>query len=318
MRSLSFDDGAPVRAASGISPLGEGWVVVQDDANHLAWWQGDRVIPVRVFAPTAGLDTFSEATGTKHLKPDLEAACALPGALTGAPTVLLLGSGSLPARMRGAIVSANPIGHAPPRVASGGLDGLYRVVARTLGIDVSQLNLEGACVVGDALRWFQRGLERQGVPSASVDLELAVLLDALHGVRDPASVAVERPRQLALGTAGGHQLTVTDAVDLSGGFQLLAAAAEDTPDAVADGPVVAAAIVLVDPSGAVVARAELPRSDGGQVFKVEGLAVRSTQRSGAHVEVDLLAVADQDDPGQPSPVLDLRVHLPERLTPAVR
>lgn len=305
VRALSFEDGAPVRAASGIATLGEGWVVVQDDANHVAWWQGARVVPVRAFPPADGLDTFSEAEGTKHLKPDLEAACAVPEALVGAPAVLLLGSGSLPARMRGALLTVGADRQSPPQVTSGALDGLYPVVARALGIELDQVNLEGACVVGDALRWFQRGLERQGVPSGSVDVDLAALVDALRGARDPASVAVDRPRRLTLGVAAGRELAVT-------------AAAEDTPDAVADGPVVAAAVVVVDSAGDVVAQAELPRGADGQVWKIEGLAARAVRRTGPGGELDLLAVADQDNPAQPSPVVELRLHLPASLMSAIR
>lgn len=318
VRALSFEDGAPVRAASGIATLGEGWVVVQDDANHVAWWQGDRVVPARVFAPTDGLDTFSEAEGTKHLKPDLEAACEVPDAFVGTPAVVLLGSGSLPARMRGALLTAGPHRQSPPQVASAALDGLYPVVARALGIELAQVNLEGACVVGDALRWFQRGLERQGVPSGSVDVDLMALIDALRGARDPASVAVDRPRRLVLGAAAGRELAVTDVVPLASGHLVMAAAAEDTPDAVADGPVVAAAVVVVDLAGDVVGRAALPRAADGHVWKVEGLAARAVRRAGSGGEVDLLAVADQDDPAQPSPVLELRLHLPSGLVTAVR
>ena len=58
--------------------------------------------------PVEGLDTFEEASGTKALKPDLEAAVALPGG-----AVLALGSGSTAARMRSVLV-------APDGVAVGG------------------------------------------------------------------------------------------------------------------------------------------------------------------------------------------------------
>src|SRR3712207_8518336 len=44
---LRFDDGTPVTAASGIAPLGDGWLVAQDDATSAAWLRGDHVVPVR-------------------------------------------------------------------------------------------------------------------------------------------------------------------------------------------------------------------------------------------------------------------------------
>ncbi len=52
------------------------------------------------FSPVRGLDSFDEASGTKELKPDLEAVVSLPGGRT-----LALGSGSTPARMRWVLLS---------------------------------------------------------------------------------------------------------------------------------------------------------------------------------------------------------------------
>src|SRR3712207_7927116 len=75
VRELRFDDGAPVTAASGIAPLGDGWLVAQDDATHAAWQRPDGVAPLRLLPSVEGLDHFTEAAGTKHLKPDLEVAC---------------------------------------------------------------------------------------------------------------------------------------------------------------------------------------------------------------------------------------------------
>ncbi len=100
--ALRFDDGTPVTAASGIAPLGDGWLVVQDDATSAAWCRPGSVTAVRVLPPVEGLDRFAEAAGTKHLKPDLEVAC--PVEVEGVAGVLLMGSGSSPRRMRGVLV----------------------------------------------------------------------------------------------------------------------------------------------------------------------------------------------------------------------
>ena len=91
---LRFADGTPVRAASAIAPYGDGWLIGQDDATHACWWRDGVGTPVRVLPAVDGHEVFSEATGTKELKPDLEAAVAVDGG------VLMLGSGSTPARMR--------------------------------------------------------------------------------------------------------------------------------------------------------------------------------------------------------------------------
>ncbi|BBH69501.1 hypothetical protein ACTI_61860 [Actinoplanes sp. OR16] len=281
--SLRFGDGSPVRAASAIAAFGGGWLVVQDDATHAAWWRGGAVTPVRVVPPVAGLDEFSETAGTKHLKPDFEAACALE---SGA--VLLLGSGSTAARTRVSLVTAGGF-------AVTDLTPVYASVAAALGIPSAQLNLEGAALIGDRLRWFQRGNAAAGIPSASVDVDLPALLSG-----DPA-VAIGNPRRYDLGTVDGVGLAVTDAVALNDGRILVSAAAEDTPNAVDDGPVVASALALLD-DGGVLAVAEIPATPAGP-WKVEGLAIAGQTTTG----VRLVAVVDADDPSAASSCLTLHV-----------
>ena len=84
---------------------------------------------------------------------------------------------------------------------------------------------------------------------------------------------------------------------------LACAAAEDTPNAVDDGPVVATALALID-GERVLAVVPIPEVDG-HVLKIEGLALREV-RDG---RVYLLAVVDADDPDTPSAELELRVVL---------
>ena len=284
---LRFDDGTPVRAASAVTAYEGGWLVVQDDATHGAWWRDDSISRVRVFPAVEGHDVFSAADGTKHLKPDLEAGCPVPGG------VLLLGSGSTPARMRGALL-AGPA--APVQVAD--LAPLYAAVTAALGLDPALLNLEGACLVGDALRWFHRGAA--DVPSASVDVDLAGLLACFRagGAED---VRVSGLRTYDLGAVDGVALAVTDALALDDGTVLVSAAAEDTPNPYDDGPVVGTALALLDDDG-VRAVARLP-DVGGEPVKVEGLAPRAVRPDG----LEVLAVVDADDPDQPSAALVLDV-----------
>ena len=289
--SLRFGDGSPVRAASAIAPLGDGWLVVQDDATHAAWWRPDSITAVRVVESVDGLEVFSSAAGTKHRKPDFEAACALP--VAGEPGVLLLGSGSTRARMRASLVTLGPAG---PASTVADLQPLYRRIVAALGVREDQLNLEGACLVGDRLRWFQRG--NAGAPTACVDVDAAALLAAMTGAGTADQVEVGTVRRYDLGTAGGVPLAATDAAALPDGRVLVSAAAEDTPNAVDDGPVVGAALALLD-DRVVLAIAALPTPE-----KVEGLAVRQTLTDG----VRLLAVVDADDPDAASQQLSLRLH----------
>jgi hypothetical protein len=291
--ALTFDDGSPVRAASAIAPFGNGWLIVQDDATHAAWRRPGSVTAVRVVDPVDGVETFSSAAGTKHLKPDFEAACAVP--VDGEPAVLLLGSGSTAARMRASLVSLRATG---PAFLVADLAPLYRRVAAALGLREVQLNLEGACRVGDRLRWFQRGNSAAGVPTACVDVGLAGLLAAVTGAAVD-QVEVTDVRRYDLGAVRGVTLAVTDAVTLPGDRVLVSAAAEDTPNPVDDGPVVGAAVALLA-DDAVLAVAELPPVSGSTP-KVEGLAVREATADG----IRLLAVVDADDPAVPSQELEL-------------
>ncbi len=275
---LRFDTGLPVRAASAVAPFGDGWLIVQDDATHAAWQRPGGVAPVRVVPAVGGHELFSSAAGTKHLKPDFEAA------VPAGDGALLLGSGSTPARMRSSLVTRSGF-------VVHDLTPVYAAAAAALGVPLDGLNLEGACRLGDRVRWFQRGNSAAGVPSASVD----VAATALTG--GPATVG--DVRRYDLGSVGGVALAVTDAVALPDGRVLVSAAAEDTPNAVDDGPVVGAALALLD-GDRVTDVAPLPESGSG-AYKVEGLAVREVTGDG----VRLLAVVDADDPDAASVRLDL-------------
>ncbi len=290
---LRFGTGAPVRAASAIAPFGDGWLVAQDDATHAAWLRPGDTAPVRVLSAVDGHEVFSSAAGTKHLKPAFEAACDVGAG------VLLLGSGSTRARMRSSLVTLTAGG---PRFAVADLTGLYDAVADALGTPGGQLNLEGACRRGDRLRWFQRGNPAAGIASASVDVDVHALLKAATGQIQPAAVRPQEVRRYDFGTVRGVPLAVTDAVALPDGRVLVRAAAEDTPNPVDDGPVVAAALALLD-GDRVDAVAALPqRGDAAQ--KIEGLALHHVDGGG----VGLLAVVDADDPYIASTILHLRVH----------
>src|SRR5687768_15409139 len=139
---MTFTDGRPVRAASAVAMFGEGWLVLQDDSTYAAWVRADGVHRLRLLPPVDGHDVFDEPSGTKHLKPDLEAACPLT--LDGAAAVLVLGSGSSDRRMRGCLVHGSP---ERPEVTVADLSDLYASVALALELPPDQLNLEGACLV---------------------------------------------------------------------------------------------------------------------------------------------------------------------------
>jgi hypothetical protein len=125
----------PGRAASAIAGLGDGWLVAQDDANHAGWWDpaSGSIERVRLLPPSAGLDAFDEAAGTKRRKPDLEAAWTVP--TREGESVVLLGSGSLPPRTRGVLVRSS--GDDDLEVRWADLAPLYEQVRAALGLAAS-------------------------------------------------------------------------------------------------------------------------------------------------------------------------------------
>lgn len=295
-QQLVFGDGSPVHAASAVARLDDGWLIAQDDSTFAAWWRGGTAEAIRVLPPVDGVDSFRSSDGTKDLKPDLEGACGVT--VDGRPAALLLGSGSLPRRMRAALVFADD-----RTVRDTALDPLYPRIAAELGLRMEALNLEGACVADGSLRLFQRG-HVSGVASASLDVDLDALLAVLVGGAKAGDVALSAATVYDLGEIDGVPLAVTDAVRLPGGRIVVSAAAEDSPDAVADGPIVGSALAVLDGTD-VAFCVELPRGSDGSVRKVEGLAVREATAD----SVVLLAVVDQDDPDEPSVALTLELEL---------
>ena len=88
---------------------------------------------------------------------------------------------------------------------------------------------------------------------------------------------------------------------LADGRVLVSAAAEDTPNAVDDGPVVGSALALLDDDG-VLATVALPGSGPGPT---RWRAWRSARRPPDGLR--LLAVIDADDPAAASELLTLRL-----------
>lgn len=282
---LRLTDGSPVRAASAVDAWEEGHLVVSDDSTHAAWFRGATVTSVRLLPPVDGHEVFDEQSGTKHLKPDLEAACRVE--VDGAPALLMMGSGSSPARMRWCLLRNGTRG---PTALVADMTPVYATVAAGLGLDPDVLNMEGACIVDGVLRWFQRGLPSAGLPSASIDLDASAAVAAALGLAAPTEVVASGPAHYDLGDVHGVGLAVTDVVVLPGGDLLVSAAAEDSPNPRDDGPVVASALARLR-GGRVLDVVALPRL-ADSVIKVEGLMVIDSRDD----HTTLLAVTDVDDP----------------------
>jgi hypothetical protein len=274
----SGDPAGPfVSAASGVAWLGDDLVVVDDAGTSAGVFPGGRTpgYGLRLFPPVRGHDRFSEAAGTKALKPDLEVLTPLPGG-----ALLAMGSGFRPNRTRGALIAPGW------RVRVLELAALYEGLAAQVK---GELNLEGAVAEGAGLLLFVRGNGLESRPTA------VPLLDLAEGIAGRPRFGP--PREVELGALGGTALGFTDACRLPDGRVLAAVAAEGSPDAYADGPVSGSA--LYD-----LARGELlplfeAVSPSRVVFagKLEGLCP-DPRRAGC-----LLGVTDPDDPALPGELL---------------
>ncbi|RZO54642.1 MAG: hypothetical protein EVA89_27595 [Sandaracinaceae bacterium] len=270
-----------VRAASGIAAVEGGWVIAQDD---LAW--------VAVRRPDGGLDAlplpagpggariFEERLGNRDDKPDLESAVTLPDG-----RALLFGSGASPGRVSVVIVDAAA---RATRVVDAA--PLYAALRARTDLSGSELNLEGAAVVGDALWLFQRGngAPRDGILpiNAVAEISLDAMLAYLDGGPTPP---LRRVRAFDLGRAGDVAYGFTDAAS-DGARVWFLASAEDSPDALQDGPIV----------GTRVGTIEGERIRWGPVREPDG-APSERKLEGLLLDGDAAwAVTDADDPDRAS------------------
>ncbi|SOD03097.1 hypothetical protein SAMN05216486_10817 [bacterium JGI 053] len=296
----SLDRPAYVRSASGITRVAGCVAVVQDDASFVAVVDAATGLARAITLPVGegGRRQFDDLRGNKRFKLDLES-CVTVDDEDGREMLLAFGSGSLPARER--IVLVRRVDSDDPDVRVIDASALYASLHAAPEFSGSELNVEGAAVLGGTLRLFNRG---NGAPrgdhlpvNASCDLVLDALLTWLH---DPGSTAPPPPRDIVqydLGAIDGVPLTITDAATL-GDAVLYAAAAEESPDATRDGPVAGCAIGII--TGVSARYCEVEAMDGGPYRgKIEGLLPLAPDR--------LLAVVDPDDPRIPSTLLEIAI-----------
>ncbi len=287
---LSREVGAGwVRAGSALARFGKRLLMVQDDALWLAWWDDQRRLRAE---PLPDDGTGQRLFDDKQRKPDFEAAVGAGGLL------LVLGSGSLPSRERIALLDANGTARL---VHAAALYGSLRNEPRFAG---RQLNLEGALLDGEHVVLYTRGnaaaLATTDGFDASVELHAETLLRYLAAPLELPPPALEALSQYRLGQIGAVRLTLTDAA-LRDGKRYYVAAAEASPDAVADGQVLGASFGVLDEDP----RYALIEAEDGTLLcdKVEGLSAGATVG-------EWLAITDPDDAARPAELLTLAVTMP--------
>ena len=241
------------QAGSGLVAVGKRLLVVQDDVPAV----------LLVDPATRTVEKLIlEGDGTarsKALKPDFEAALRGPDG-----AIHVLGSGSTAMRRRIARIDVDK--HALTIADAG---PLYDALGASLG---HTPNIEGAVLSGERLLLLHRGAGTTE-PNAIVSVSAAVLKGAAPDAR-PAT-------RWSLGSAGEVPLTFTDATALPGdpGTFLYLAVAEDTPNAIDDGPIVGTAVGQIH--GDLGIWAPLLEADGSpSKRKVEGVTLDADGRSG--------------------------------------
>ncbi|WP_045226589.1 DUF6929 family protein [Methyloterricola oryzae] len=287
------DRPAHVRAGSSLSWFNQRLAVVQDDANFIALIDppSGHVEALTLPRGHEGLRQFDDLRGNKRHKLDLEACLTVPGC--GGESLLVLASGSK--KQRDAVVRVDSDG----RLRLQRAPELYRRLRKTEAFAGSQLNLEGAIYRDGSVRLFNRGNgeARDGLQpvNAICDLDWEELKDYLD---DPDEKRVPKPggiRRYDLGNLRGVRLTFTDATVSTQGL-LYVASAENTEDAVSDGPVAGSAVGLLGDDGEARWTALCEANGSLSAAKVEGIC------TGAGAGEIYLTV-DADDPAQPSELL---------------
>ena len=271
-------------SASGVEIIGPTAYVIGDDSPFL-YLLDAATLALRSRVALFETDAFGTGRLPKATKPDLEAMTALtwPGGRAG---VLVLGSGSTPARATGWFVPV--AGQAPQRVD---LSPLYARLAALLPAGVA-LNLEAAATSGTELLLFQRTVGRADA-ALLFSLPLADTLAFLTGTAGAMPPAVHQlvfELPLVDGCPAGFS-----GATFADGWLFVSASVENTADAVLDGAVLGSFVGVVDVAAGRATLARLAWADGRPYRgKVEGLAVR---RQLAPNQFELLLVTDDDAGG---------------------
>lgn len=283
MLEQSIVEGQPphLSAASGLVATGSWLHVVADDALHLATFRFPALDRGRVHQLLPDPMLSSNEKDRKASKPDLESLALVP--FQGGLALLTVGSGSTPQRRRGIL---------QPLYECGEVDGFPRVFDLTplySTLPFQDLNIEGLAAVGDVLYLAQRGNSVEGC-NAIIELDLEACLSASDEKEPWSGEFVRRIRPVTLGSIDGVRLTLTDISPLDSDHLLFTAAAENTADTYADGPIVGSVLGRYSLENG---RISVERLNGD--WKVEGVCASGDGR--------ILMVTDGDDPTRPAQLL---------------
>jgi hypothetical protein len=303
LKPLRYDHGAHpvedlpghVRSASSLRRQGRRLVIAQDDVSALATFDPVTGATHTILLPAgpSGARVFDDVRGNKKLKLDLEASVVLPDG-----RFVALGSGSSPNREKIVTVAAGE-GALAQQIAGTDLYASLRLHAIARG---SRLNIEGAVVQGPWLRLLQRGNGKRGYEpwNAIIDVPLHAFVGWLDG--RSGFPAVQRVFEVHLGDVGGVPFGFTDGAVTDDGRLAFIACAEDTQDAVDDGPIMGCRFGWLEPDDRTVTFTTVTDAQGRPThLKLEGIEAR--QGSSSVFDV----VADMDRGDEPAQIAELVV-----------
>jgi hypothetical protein len=274
-----------VRGGSALVGLDEySLAVVQDDVSGLARVLTDPLRVTAIPAPAIeGFRSFSSKRGNKPLKPDLEAAVMLESHLVA------LGSGSTDRRKRLLLSRYVPYILGPPHYVDA--RDFYDALEAEPRFAGSELNVEGAAIVGEELVLANRG---NGAPRGDLSpVDALCWIDAAaftaHALDGGPAPELGSVVPVELGMLEGVRLTITDLASRDDTLYFLAAA-EASPDTYHDGEVVGSALGTLTRNGAA-SWVRLEHPDGTPVTaKAEGLLLVGPERGWVVLDRDDVAV----------------------------
>ena len=300
---LRYDHGAHpledlpghVRAASSIRRQGNRLVILQDDVSAFAVLDPSTgsTHPILLPAGPDGARVFDDTRGNKKFKMDLEACVVLPDG-----RLVAFGSGSSPQREKIVTIAAGKAAMAQ-QLSGSDLYAALRIHAAARG---ARLNIEGAVVHGAWLRLLQRGNGKRGSEpwNAILDISLNKFVGWLDGRN--TLPPVRRIFEVNLGDVAGIAFGFTDAAVTDDGRVAFLACAEDTDDALIDGPVLGCRFGWLAADDQDVVMTPIVDSDGQPTrLKLEGIETRID--GGSVFDV----VADMDRGDEPAQLAELTV-----------
>ena len=293
------DDRAPfIASASAVVRRGDFTYVIGDDELDLAVFEISSGEPGRLRQVLEG-EVAADPEERKREKADLEALTAMPP-FEGAPYggLLGLGSGSKRNRDRGFFWKLGADGDLDGDPVAIDLQPLYDKLRE----QITELNVEGAAVLGGRFALFHRG-NAEGSENAVAELSLEQVLGSLRGDHDLDPEELERVSLYDLGELDGCRLSFSDATALTEDLVVFTASAEGGGSSYDDGHIHGSVVGTIDSDGTITRLRTIDRK-----WKVEG--VHASIDAGV---IDFVFVCDQDKPDEASPLLSATMPAAEGL-----